>query len=148
MTYLSQSIALGKLLRPEKSSPRAEKSSPGHVSPIEEAQALVRRCAEPRPAGDKVGAAILRVARRTTFLFSRTKDLWYGVAARIDAAEMDQLREVAARVEIALALAGIEILRTRLIGSSSPISRDVVAGLDAALQALGRTSPRGRSKWE
>ena len=32
---------------------------PSYASPIEEAQALVRQCAEPRPAGDQVKAAIL-----------------------------------------------------------------------------------------
>ena len=63
-----------------------------YVSSISEAQALVRRCAEPRTAGDQVKAAILRSSRRLGFPFNRTKDIWYGDARRIDAAEMDRLR--------------------------------------------------------
>jgi hypothetical protein len=66
-----------------------------NFSPIEEAMARVRQCAEPRPAGDQVGAAILRASRRLGLSFTRTKDFWYGDARRIDAAEMDRLRHVA-----------------------------------------------------
>ena len=53
--------------------------------------ALVRRCAEPRPAGDQVKAAILRSSRRLGLPFNRTKDIWYGDARRIDATGMDRL---------------------------------------------------------
>ena len=107
-------------------------------SSIEEAMALVRQCAEPRPAGDQVKAAILRASRRLGFPFNRTRDIWYGHARRIDAEEMDRLRKGADNVEIARALAGIEALRNRMLASQSPASRQVVAGLNAALRALGR----------
>jgi hypothetical protein len=105
---------------------------------IEEAQSLVRRCAEPRPAGDLVKAAILRVSRRLGLPFNRAKDIWYGDARRIDAEEMDLLRAAAVVAEVDHAALGIEVLRTRLAGSPSPVSREVVAGIDAALRALGR----------
>src|SRR5258705_11414722 len=74
-------------------------------SPIEEAQALVQRCAEPRPAGDQVKAAILRASRGLGFPFNRTKDIWYGDARRVEAEEMDRLRKVADDSEIARAVA-------------------------------------------
>jgi hypothetical protein len=51
---------------------------------------------------------------------------------------MDQLRKGANNVEIAHAVAGIEVLRNKMLVSQSPASRQVVAGLNAALRALGR----------
>jgi hypothetical protein len=110
-----------------------------YVSSISEAQALVRRCAEPRPAGDQVKAAILRSSRRLGFLFTRTKDIWYGDARRIDAAEMDRLRQGAEHAELAHAVAGIEVLRNTMLTARSPAAQQVISGLDAALRALGRT---------
>ena len=108
------------------------------TSSIEEAQTLVRKCAEPRQAGDLVKAAIFRASRRLGFAFSRTRDIWYGDARRVDAAEMDRLRSVADDSEIAGAIAGIELLKDRMMVSRSPASHQVVAGLNAALRALGR----------
>jgi hypothetical protein len=109
-----------------------------YASSIDEAQTLVRRCAEPRPAADQVKAAIRRASRRLDIPFSRTRDLWYGDARRIDAEEMDRLRHVAENAELALAVAGIEVLRNRMLESSLPASRQVFAALTAALNALGR----------
>ncbi len=108
------------------------------TSSIEEAQSLVRQCAEPRPAGDQVKAAIRRASRRLELPFNRAKDIWYGDARRIDAEEMDRLRRGAENSELAHAVAGIKILRNRMLASPSPASRQVVAGLNAALRALGR----------
>jgi hypothetical protein len=108
------------------------------TSSIDEAQTLVRQCAEPRPAGDNVKAAIGRASRRLNMQFNRTRDIWYGQAKRIDAEEMDKLRAKAACVEIYHAVDAIELLRERLLGSSAPAACEVVAGLDAALRALGR----------
>ena len=109
-----------------------------YASSIDEAQTLVRRCAEPRPAADQVKAAIRRASRRLDIPFSRTRDLWYGDARRIDAEEMDRLRQVAENAELALAVAGIGVLRNRMLESSLPASRQVFAALTAALNALGR----------
>jgi phytoene/squalene synthetase len=112
-------------------------SSPS-ASSINEAQTLVRRCAEPRPAGDQVKAAVRRASQRLDIPFSRVRDIWYGDARRINADEMDRLRQVAENTELAHAVAGIEVLRNRMLASRSPASRQVVAGLSAALRALGR----------
>jgi hypothetical protein len=104
---------------------------------IDEAQALVRRCAEPRPAADQVKAAIRRASRRLDIPFSRVRDIWYGDARRIEAHEMDKLRQEAENAELAQAVAGIEVLRNRMLESNLPASRRVFAALTAALSALG-----------
>jgi hypothetical protein len=104
---------------------------------IDEAQALVRRCAEPRPAADQVKAAIRRASRRLDIPFSRVKDIWYGDARRIDAHEMDKLRQEAEKAELAQAVAGVEVLRNKMLESNLPVSRQVFAALTAALSALG-----------
>ena len=108
-----------------------------YTSSIDEAQILVRRCAEPRPAGDQVKAAVRRASRRLGLPFTRTRDIWYGDARRIDAEEMDRLRQVAENAELALAVASIEVLRNRMLESSLPASRQVFAALTTALNALG-----------
>ena len=97
----------------------------------------VRRCAEPRPAGDQVKAAIRRASRRLEIPFTRTRNIWYGDARRIDAAEMDRLRQGAENAEFAQAIAGIEVLRNRMLESNLPASRQVLTALTAALSALG-----------
>ena len=76
-----------------------------YASSIDEAQTLVRRCAEPRPAGDLVKAAIRRASRQLGLSFTRTRDIWYGDARRIDAEEMDRLRQGAENAELAQAAA-------------------------------------------
>lgn len=106
------------------------------MSAISEAQILVRRCAEPRPPGDKVKAAILRASRRLRFPNSRTKDLWYGDARRIDAREMDRLRLVAAQTELDNAVRNVELIRKKKLASRSASDREVAVGLGAALRAL------------
>jgi hypothetical protein len=100
---------------------------------ITEAQSLVRRCAEPRPAGDRVKSAIRRASQRLDLPFTRTRDIWYGDARRIDAGEMDQLRRVALNAELN---AGIEVL-SKMFASRSPHSHPVFAELTSALRLLG-----------
>ena len=73
-----------------------------YASSIDEAQTLVRRCAEPRPAADQVKAAIRRASQRLDIPFSRIRDIWYGDARRIDAEEMDRLRRGAESAEARL----------------------------------------------
>jgi hypothetical protein len=115
-----------------------------HVPSIEEAQLLVRRSAEPRPAGDHVKAAIRRASRLLDMPFSRTRDIWYANARRVDADEMDRLRRAAGRAELVHTVAGIEVLRSRLRASRSPDAREVIASLTEALRAIGRdTSESG-----
>lgn len=119
--------------------PRSEKSSPqSYASSLEEAQVLVRECAEPRPVGDSVKDAVRRASRRLDFTFNRTRDLWYGQARRVDADEMDQLRSIARHAGLYRSVAGVEELRETMLKSGSPAAHEVVSGLDAALRALGR----------
>ena len=82
-------------------------------------------------------AAIRRASRRLGLSFTRTRDIWYGDARRIDAAEMDRLRQGAENAEFAQAIAGIEVLRNRMLESNLPASRQVFTALTAALSALG-----------
>lgn len=93
------------------------KLNSSHASSIEEAQTLVRRCAEPRPAGDLVKAAIRRASQRLEIPYSRTRDIWYGDARRIDAEEMDRLRRAAEKAELAQAVAAIEFLINKILVS-------------------------------
>jgi hypothetical protein len=106
-----------------------------YASSIEEAQVLIRRCAEPRPAGDLVKAAIRRASRRLEMPFSRTRDLWYGDGRRIDALEMDRLRREAEKAELAQAVAAIEFLKNKAVVSSS---NQAIMNLLAALIAFQR----------
>ena len=106
------------------------------ASAIAEAQALVRLCAEPRPAGDNIKGAIRRASWRTGMPFSRAKSIWYGDARRIEAAEMDRLRRGAENAEIAQAVAGVEILR-KMLASCFPDADRILAELAAALRAHG-----------
>ena len=112
-------------------------SEKSEMSSVAEASTLVRRVAEPRPVGDKVKAAIVRAARRLGFPVSRTKDLWYGDARRIDAHEMDALRERAARAEARLAITNLLALRERLAAADADFHRPTLAALDDALRAMG-----------
>ena len=111
-----------------------QKSS--RASSVAEAQSLVRRCAEPGRAGDNIKAAIRRASRRLDMPFSRTRDIWYGDARRIDAEEIDRLRRGAEDAELASALAGIQILE-KILSSRFPDSDQVFANVTAALRALG-----------
>lgn len=62
-----------------------------------EASTLIRRVAEPREVGDSVKAAISRAARKLSFGYGRSRDIWYRRARRIDADEMDALRREAGK---------------------------------------------------
>ena len=109
-----------------------------YASSIDEAQILVRRCAEPRPAGDQVKAAVRRASQRLGIPFSRVRDIWYGDARRINAEEMDQLRREAEKAELAQAFAAIEFIRNKILASPSSGSHQAIAGLHAALFAFQR----------
>lgn len=68
-------------------------SERSEMSPSAEASELLRRLAEPAPAGVHIEALIRRVSRRVGIGFSRAKSIWYGEARRIDSEEMDRLRK-------------------------------------------------------
>ncbi|WP_024516954.1 hypothetical protein [Bradyrhizobium sp. Tv2a-2] len=114
----------------------SEFSSPAFASKADEAKALVRRCAEPCPAGDSVKEAINRATDRLGFSTSRTQDFWYGEARRIDDNEIDRLRYVADATEMLVAQEALKTLRKRMAVSDSPLSREVVHRLDACFSLL------------
>lgn len=114
------------------------------MSALAEASALVRDVAEPRPVGDSVKAAIVRAARRLGFTFTRTKDIWYGDARRIDSGEMDALRRAKAerrqseaRGEARAAVGRLLALREMLARRDPHFHREDIAALERALRAMG-----------
>lgn len=107
------------------------------MSAVSEASLLCRRVAEPRPVGDSVKAAIARATTRLGFAFNRTRDIWYGHARRIDAEEMDRLRECAERNEARIAVNNLLVLRGRLTEADEDFHRATIAALDDALRAMG-----------
>ena len=109
----------------------------GMSSVANEAGLLVRRVAEPRPIGDSIKAAIVRTARRLGFSYTRTRDIWYGNARRIDAAEMDRLREYAGRREAQIAIENMVVLRERLASTDARFHSTTIAALDTALRQMG-----------
>src|ERR1700726_3709012 len=102
---------------------------------LDEAQTLVRRCAEPRPAGDQVKAAVRRASQQLGIPFSRTRDIWYADARRIDGEEMDRLRRGAEKSDLAKAVAAIEFLKSKAV---APASHQAITNLRAALLAFQR----------
>lgn len=78
----------------------SEKPSEGRrMTPVAQASRLLQEIAEPRPVGDTVKAAITRAARAVSavrkepFSYGRCEDLWRCEARRVDASEMDAIRE-------------------------------------------------------
>jgi hypothetical protein len=66
------------------------------------------------------------------------RDIWYGDARRIDAEEMDQLRRTAREAELALAVAAIELLKSKFLTLPSLASDGAIASLHAAVLACHR----------
>lgn len=112
-------------------------SERSEMSSVNEASVLVRCVAEPREVGDSVKAAIVRAARRLGFSFSRTKDLWYADARRIDAAEMDKLRDVAAKREANALRAQLLAARNALAATDEEFHRPQINALECALRNMG-----------
>lgn len=77
-----------------------DNASESRVSALQEASTLVRRIAEPVPAGDSVKAALKRVLRRLpntpNWTHSRVRSLWYGDRrCKVSGDELNELRRVA-----------------------------------------------------
>lgn len=122
-------------------------SSESEMSSVNEACDLVQRVAEPRASADSVKALVVRAARRLGFSFTRTRDIWYRHARRIDAHEMDRLRETAARIEADIAINSVLALRRRLTETDEEFHRETISALDDALRAMGATvDPMGFRK--
>jgi hypothetical protein len=110
-------------------------------SSIVEAKSLVRQCAEPRPSGELVKTTLYRTSVLLGFSYTRTRDIWYGSARRIEAKEMDRLRLEAKNAELAHAVAAVKYLEKSLKGSRFSVVYDMVGNLHEALDALGENSP-------
>lgn len=113
-------------------------------SEVSDAMQMVQLAAEPRPVGDSVKAAINRSARRLGWSFTRTRDVWYGDARRIDVREMDALREIerkrdeaATDAERRRKLEQLAVLRTRLSMRDPEFHREDIAALDWMLCGRG-----------
>jgi hypothetical protein len=65
------------------------------MSASAEASELLKRLAQPAPAGAHIETLIRGVARRVGLSFSRAKALWYREAAVVRSEEMDALRAAA-----------------------------------------------------
>jgi hypothetical protein len=109
-----------------------------------DAMRIVQLAAEPRPVGDSVKAAIGRAARRLGWSYTRTRDVWYGDARRIDVREMDALREIERRRDEAATdaerrrqLEQLAVLRTRLQMRDPGFHREDIAALDWMLREIG-----------
>ena len=73
-----------------------EEASESKMPALVEAQALVRRIAEPVPAGDSCKAAIGRAARRLKWGFSRVRSIWYAdPRTKVSGDELNELRNAA-----------------------------------------------------
>jgi len=67
------------------------------VAAREEAARLVRLAAEPRGMSDTVTVCMARAAKALGWSYTRTEDVWRGMARRIESYEMDQLRALTLR---------------------------------------------------
>ncbi|MCJ2009779.1 hypothetical protein [Methylobacterium sp. J-092] len=133
----------------EKLTEGSEKHSEGScMTTVDQAAVLLQEIAEPRPVGDTVKAAITRAARAVSAVlqepmsYGRAEDIWRREARRIDAAEMDAIRQAherrhrALREELRSATALADRLE-RLAAQAIPMG-DLPASLevrDAARQA-------------
>ena len=117
----------------------ARSSQFNNASSTDEARALIRQCAEPRRVGELVKEAIFRASRRLEMPVSRARDIWYGDARRIDAAEMDRLRREAANAELAQTAEAIEILLSKIMAlDSTPAMADLQSTLLTLQRHLGK----------
>lgn len=113
-------------------------------SEISDAMRLVKLAAGPRVGGESVKLAIGRAARSLKWSFSRTREIWYGNARRLDAHEMDKLRSIERKHIVELAapdlrkhVAQIAALRARLNALDPDFHRNDIAALDYLMSAKG-----------
>ena len=134
--FLRPGPHLGDIFQVKSINPAYRLPERPRASSIEEAQILVRRCAEPRPSGESVKGSIRRVSWLVALPFSRTRSLWYGEARRVNAEEMDRLRRAAEKAECSVAVTGIEHARRALLSSHSSTVREIIDGLTEMLLAI------------
>jgi hypothetical protein len=112
-------------------------SEDSKMSSVDEASTLLRRVAGPRDAGDSVKVLIWRAARRLHWGPSRTKDVWYRNARRIDADEMDRLRNEAAKVKAEGLKSQLLEMRDGLAATNAEVHRPAIDTLERSLRELG-----------
>jgi hypothetical protein len=120
---------------------------------VSQASALVQDVVSVN-AGASVSERIRAAARKLGWDFSRTRDVWYEQARRIDAHEMDQLRAARrarqleearkAHAELTQLIAGMEAALTRI---DEDFHRESIAGLrvsrGAAAEGMGGVDRAG-----
>jgi hypothetical protein len=114
-----------------------DQSENAAMSSVAEASELLRHVAGPREADDSVKALVRRASHRLRWSFSRTRDIWYRNARRIDAAEMDKLRAEARRVEIEIMRARLLVLRNSLASTDPQFHCETIDALERALRDMG-----------
>lgn len=115
-------------------------------SEFSDAMRLVKLAAEPRHVGDSVKSAILRASRCLGWTVSRTRDIWYGEAHRLDSREMDTLRAIERRQNLRF-LQGdyrknveqLAALRARLQSRDAEFHRDDIAAIGWLLDELQKS---------
>lgn len=103
------------------------------ICAADEAAALLRDLAEPRPVGDSVKSALRRAARTVGISSSRVKSIWYREARRIDASEMDAIREAAQRRREQVG----KLVSIAAAVESSDLDRESIARFVDMLRKLG-----------
>ena len=138
MSSMHATVQVRPSERPGFSSEKSDKASE-----ISDAMRMVRIAAGPRLVGDSIKAAIGRAARKLGWSFTRTRDIWYGDARRLDANEMDALRAIQRDRDTALAIIDqrrhveqIAALRARLATRDAEFHRLDIEALDFLLCAL------------
>lgn len=98
----------------------------------------LRELAEPRPVGDSIKVAISRAARAIGIPYTRTFNIWYGRARRIDAHEAALIADALEKKREADARNTINDLRTRLLMVESRLA---AAPADATRPSLSLVRP-------
>lgn len=113
------------------------RSEESEMSSVAEAAELLRRVAGPEE-GRKTKGLIRDAAKLAMFSYTRTKDIWYGDARRIDAKEMDRLRDVAAKRDVEINISRLLAMREGLAKTDPEFHRETIDALEFALRAMGR----------
>ncbi len=103
------------------------------MSSVIEASTLIRVIGGDGP----VKSAVYRASRKLGWAHSRTKDIWYKNARRINAEEMDRLRQLALQCEREQAIADVVALRRHMAAGPARLHSAAIAALDTALRELG-----------
>lgn len=121
-------------------------SEDANLSSVAEASDLVRSIAGPDNASDKVRGAVRRVLRALNakqcpdvkpFKYSRIRHIWYRTARRIDAHEMDRIREAARKAAIETVRRNTVAAYHTLLATDPDFHSHTLAALERALVGMG-----------